>query len=107
MEWKVGTCSGHHKTALSGGEGARSQQYLILRYTNHPRYTVGGEAGHGALEHIKANGIGRPEIRDVKLFGEDDVQDACQKVARAAWRESGFHSEYRLVGAGTRKTTHT
>src|SRR3546814_1662438 len=31
MEWKVGTCSGHHTTALSGGEGARSQQYLILR----------------------------------------------------------------------------
>src|SRR3546814_6217414 len=50
MEWKVGTCSGHHTTALSGGEGARSQQYLILRYTNHPRYMVGGEAGHGALE---------------------------------------------------------
>src|SRR3546814_8370456 len=66
MEWKVGTCSGHHTTALSGGEGARSQQYLILRYTNHPRYMVGGEDGHGALEHIEAKGIGRHEIRVVK-----------------------------------------
>src|SRR3546814_18922913 len=79
MEWKVGTCSGHHTTALSGGEGARSQQYLILRYTNDPRYMVGGEAGHGALEHIEANGISRHEILVVKLFGEEDVQEACKQ----------------------------
>src|SRR3546814_16637410 len=86
MEWKVGTCSGHHTTALSGGEGARSQQYLILRYTNHPRYMVGGEAGHGALEHIEANGIDRHEIRVVKLFVEDEVQ---RSEERRGGKESG------------------
>src|SRR3546814_11981213 len=75
MEWKVGTCSGHHTTALSDCGGASSQQYMILLSTNQPLYMIGTVAAHGAPEHREANGYRSPELSVAKPLGDKHVQE--------------------------------